>query len=91
MLGRRALGPAGFSTNAHRITKRFAEDAPRQPPGGEYGEVRTRLSIVIAIGLLAAAVGGLAAPAQSATVYNVKTYGAKANGTTNDAAAACCV
>ena len=54
---------------------------------GEYGEVRTRLSIVIAIGLLAAAVGGLAAPAQSATVYNVKTYGAKANGTTNDQAA----
>ena len=49
--------------------------------------MRTRLSIVIAIGLLAAAVGGLAAPAQSATVYNVKTYGAKADGKTNDQAA----
>jgi hypothetical protein len=48
--------------------------------------VRTRLSIVIAIGLLAAVTGGLAAPAQSAT-YNVKNYGAKADGRTNDQAA----
>src|SRR5689334_6766338 len=53
---------------------------------GECGEVRTRLSIVIMIGLLAAAAGGLAAPAQSAT-YNVKNFGAKADGKTNDQAA----
>ena len=49
--------------------------------------MRTRLVIVIAIGLLVAVIGGLAAPARSATVYNVKTYGAKADGHTNDQAA----